>query len=74
MRQIEEMEDVMKKRHLNQLLELDNSLKFNENSIITEEKKGEELLNETAADDSICTFFKEIKLSKSQQKKVRSNY
>ncbi|KAL7079475.1 hypothetical protein ACQ4LE_000993 [Meloidogyne hapla] len=65
MHQIEQMENELKKRHDEQLIDLD---KTSEDVKITEEKKDEET-NQIPAVDSVTTFFKEIKLSKAQQKK-----
>ncbi|CAK5085104.1 unnamed protein product [Meloidogyne enterolobii] len=66
MQQVEQMENELKKRHQEQLLGL---AKTSEDVKINEDEKHEEEANQNSAVDSVTSFFKEIKLSKSQQKK-----
>uniref|UniRef100_A0A915N7N0 OTU domain-containing protein n=1 Tax=Meloidogyne javanica TaxID=6303 RepID=A0A915N7N0_MELJA len=66
MQQVEQMENELKKRHDEQLLGLE---KTSEDVKIKENEEKHEETNQNSAVDSVTSFFKEIKLSKSQQKK-----
>jgi len=67
MQQVEQMENELKKRHDEQLLGLE---KTSEDVKIKGNEEKHEETNQNSAVDSVTSFFKEIKLSKSQQKKV----